>query len=179
MHLELAPPSCVLVDLRASGLLRAVGHDPTLVARPELPLVLPETGEGDAIDLPVEARFRADGIEPPHSIPEADRAKMREHMLGPEVLDARRHPAIDFRGRYRGTLAHGALVGHLVVRATPRPIELPLRATRAGDVLSVAGAWEGTLTELGIKPFKALLGALKLDDWLRLRVDVRVMVRAE
>ena len=39
--------------------------------------------------------------------------------------------------------------------------------------LVATGTWEGRLTELGIKPFKALLGAIKLDDWVSLRVDAR------
>ena len=39
MRLELSADSRVLIELRATGLLRAVGHDPILVARAE-PLVL-------------------------------------------------------------------------------------------------------------------------------------------
>ena len=45
-----------------------------------------------------------------------------------------------------------------------------------GPILA-RGAWEGRLTDLGIKPFKALLGALKLEDWIRLRLEAS-LVRA-
>jgi hypothetical protein len=43
-----------------------------------------------------------------------------------------------------------------------------------GDVTVVTGTWESTLNALGIKPFKALLGALKLEDWVRLRVEAKL-----
>jgi hypothetical protein len=41
------------------------------------------------------------------------------------------------------------------------------------------GAWEGRLTDLGIRPFKALLGAIKLEDWIAVRLDARFAAPAE
>jgi hypothetical protein len=165
----------VLIDLRATGLLRAVGHDPTLTARPEARVAV-DVGAGSQLGFPVAVAFRADAIELPSDISASDRQKMRENLLGAEVLDAARHPAISFTGRYEGSLEGGSLSGDLVVRGAPRRLELQLRSTRSGDRLSARGAWEGRLTSLGIKPFKALLGALKLQDWIRLRVEAQVAV---
>jgi polyisoprenoid-binding protein YceI len=169
MRLELLPDTRVLVDLRATGLLRAVGHDPTLVARPEATAV-----ELDGETASVSLRFPVRDIEPPRDISESDRDKMRENMLSRDVLDASRFPAIEVRARYAGTREGGTLDGDLVVRGRPNPFSMPVRVAKEGEVLVATGTWEGTLNGLGIKPFKALLGALKLKDWIRLRLEARL-----
>jgi hypothetical protein len=175
MRFEPCPDSCVRVDLRTTGLLKAFGHAPTLTCAPERL----EIGEaaGRAFDVPVSARFRADAIEPPAEIAASDRERMRDHLRGAEVLDAARFPTIELRGRYTGTLEGGRLSGDLVVRGVARPIQMGVRVARDGERLVVAGTWEGKLTDLGIKPFKALLGALTLVDWIRVRMDVRLSFR--
>ena len=113
-------------------------------------------------------------IEPPRDVSASDRDKMRDNMLGRDVLDGARFPAIDVRARFSGTADGGTVEGDLVVRGRPHPFTMPVRAAKEGDVLVVTGTWEGTLNGLGIKPFKALLGALKLEDWIRLRVEARL-----
>lgn len=172
VRVEMLEGSRVLVDLRATGILRAVGHDPTLLARPER-LAIEADGDGPAIDVPLTVRFAAASIEPPRDISRSDREKMRDNMLGRDVLDADRHPAVEFRGRYVGTLDSGRLTGDVTIRGAARRLEMPVTVSRVGDEFVATGLWEGRLSDLGIKPFKALLGALKLDDWARLRLDAR------
>jgi polyisoprenoid-binding protein YceI len=166
MRFELSPDSRVYIDLRATGLLRAVGHDPTLAARPEAASV--DLGDGQ-----VAVRFEVAKIEPQGDVSDSDRHKMMENMRSDEVLDARRFPFIELRGRYEGTADGGQLRGELNVRGQPHRIALPVRAKKQWDVIVATGTWEGRLTELGIKPFKALLGALKLENWIRLRMEAR------
>jgi hypothetical protein len=166
MRFELSPDSRVFVDLRATGLLRAVGHDPRLSARPEPAVV-------DLDDGQVLVRFQVADIEPQGDMSESDRHKMMDNMRSAEVLDASRFPVIELRGRYEGTTDGGELRGELVVRGRPRRVAVTVRATKQWDVFVAAGTWEGKLTDLGIKPFKALLGALKLEDWIRLRMEAR------
>jgi polyisoprenoid-binding protein YceI len=183
MHLDLdGGPSRVCVDLRASGPLAVLGHDPTLSARPDpFTIEVSETrGAGGAIDAAVEARFPVDAIEPPAGMSASDRARMRENIASRDVLDASRHPHIVMRGRYAGTLEEGTLSGDLFVRGSPRPFSLRVRVTGGGGegAFALSGRWEGRLTDLGVKPFKALLGALKLEDWIALRLDVRLRPRA-
>jgi polyisoprenoid-binding protein YceI len=102
---------------------------------------------------------------------------MRDNLRGPDVLDAGRWPSVDFRGRFAGTLARGRLSGSLVVRGSARPIAMDVSIAGRGAELVAEGDWTGTLTELGIKPFRALLGALKLRDWIRLRLRLRWVPR--
>lgn len=170
MRLQLQDGSRIFIDLRATGLLRAVAHSPTLTARPARVTVDFADPPGESV---VEATFRADAIQAPADIPASDREKMVENMRNREVLEASRFPTIDFRGRYAGTLDGGTLSGDLQVRSTVRAVSIPVRVRREGDLLLASGTWEGRLTDLGIKPFKALLGAIKLEDWIALRLDVR------
>jgi polyisoprenoid-binding protein YceI len=98
---------------------------------------------------------------------------MVDNLRSRDVLDAARFPSIDFRGRYAGMLEGGTLAGDLQVKSVVRAISIPVRVQREGSVLAATGAWEGRLTDLGVKPFKALLGAIKLEDWIAVRLDVR------
>jgi hypothetical protein len=170
MLIDLLDDSRVFIDLHATGLLRALAHSPTLVARPERFSV--DVGAGQ-FEAAVEATFGVDGIAPPADLSASDREKMRENLAGSEGLDARRYPTIDLRGRYVGTTDQGTLSGDLFVRGLARPIVTTLRASREGDALVVVGAWHGRLTDLGVKPFKALLGAIKLEDRIGIRLNLR------
>jgi YceI-like domain len=169
MRFELSPDSRVFIDLRATGLLRAVGHDPTLSARPEAASV-------DLDDGRVTLRFRVADIEPQGDMTEADRRKMIDNMRSAEVLDAGRFPVVEVRARYEGTAEGGELRGELVVRGQAHRVVVAMKSTKQWDVVVAAGTWEGKLTDLGIKPFRALLGALKLENWIRLRIEARLRI---
>ena len=173
MRLQLTADSRVTIELRAAGLLRAVGHEPTLVAAPE-PMVL-EVMQAAVPSQPIEVAldvvFRVDRIDPPADIGRSDRDRMRDNLRGAEVLDAKRFPTLSLHGSYRGSFEQGRLEGDLVIRGARKPVEFDVRIARAGGRLVATGTWEGRLTELGIRPFRALMGALRLDDFLRLRVE--------
>ncbi len=178
MRFDLSPGSRVFVDLRASGLLRAVGHDPTLsVTPPVFAVDVPNSalagGPAARVEVPIDVRIPVGAIEPPDNLSATERIQMRDNLRGLEVLDAARWPTVAFRGGYKGTLARGTLAGDLVVRGESRPISFDVSVSREGGALVATGAWEGTLGALGIKPFKALLGALKLKDWIRVRLQLR------
>jgi polyisoprenoid-binding protein YceI len=171
MRWRLDPDSRVLVDLKATGLLRALAHSPTLVARPE-PVEV--EADGERLDLEVVVRVPARSIDPPADMSASDQDKMRENLLGPQVLEARRFPEIVFRGRYVGSMQGGSLAGRLDVRGVPRELVMPVAIGRRENRLVATGAWEGRLTSLGVAPFKALLGAIRLEDWIRLRLEARL-----
>jgi polyisoprenoid-binding protein YceI len=173
MRLQVKDGSRVFIDLRATGLLRAVAHSPTLTARPERVTVDLAEPAGGAVDATVEASFAAVAIEAPADISASDRDKMVDNVRGREVLDAARFPTIDFRGRYEGTLEGGTLSGDLRVRGVARRVSMRVRVAREAGALVARGAWEGRLTDLGVRPFKALLGAIKLEDRITLRLEAR------
>ncbi len=176
MRLDLLGESQVLIDLRATGLLAAVGHDPTLVARPErFTLDVPE-GDGP-VDVAVAVHFRVDAIDVPAELGDSDKRKMRDNMRSADVLDQAHFPSIDFRGRFQGSLSSGRVSGEIVIRGSAHPVEfgVEVRSANGGreDRVMATGTWEGRLTSLGLRPYRALLGALRLEDWVRLRVEAR------
>jgi polyisoprenoid-binding protein YceI len=176
MRPRLLDGSRVFIDLRATGMLRALAHSPTLTARPARVVVeLDEAaGQGSVgVDIGVEADFAVKSIEAPADISPGDGEKMVENLRGREVLDAGRFPTVGFQGRYTGTLDAGTLAGDLRVRGASHRLSIAVRVSRGEAGLAATGAWEGRLTDLGVKPFKALLGAIKLEDWIRFRIDVR------
>jgi hypothetical protein len=175
MRLELSPESCVFVDLRRAGLLGVFGHTPTLCARP-VPSTI-DVSEREPIDVAIDTHFLVLDIEPPEDMPASDREQLRENLRGSEVLDVTRFPSIELRGRYVGTFDRGRLTGDLELRGAPRRIVMDVHVTRDANHLVARGVWEGRLTDLGIKPFKALLGALKLQDWIRLRMEASLTLR--
>jgi polyisoprenoid-binding protein YceI len=168
MSFQLLDGSRVSIDLRAGGILRSLAHSPTLVARADVFTVALTDDQAT-----VHARFVANAIEAPTDMAPGDREKMRENLLSPEVLDASRYPAVEFRGRYAGTVEEGTLGGELVVRGRAARVSIPIRVTRQWDAFVATGSWEGKLTSLGVKPYKALLGAIKLEDWIGLRLEAR------
>jgi hypothetical protein len=175
MGLQVLDGTYVFIALRATGLLRSLAHDPVLTARPAR-VTVDFTAPG--APAPVEASFEASAIEAPAGISASDGEKMLDNLRSREVLDAARFPTITFRGAFTGTLeggaaAGGSLAGELLVKGTARRIAIPISVSPGADGLVAKGTWEGRLTDLGVKPFKALLGAIKLDDWVALRIEAR------
>jgi hypothetical protein len=173
----LTPGSRVLVDLRASGLLRALGHSPTLVAHPEpvtVEAVAADERDAGTTTATFTLRFPVARIDPPEDMSRDDRDKMRANMEAPEVLDAARFAVVEATARWRGTMERGRLEIDATVRGQKRTLGLDVSLQRDGDTVVARGTWEGRLTDLGIKPFRALLGALKLEDWIRLRLEAKL-----
>jgi hypothetical protein len=175
MLLDLLDDSRVHIDLRASGMLAVVGHDPTLVAVPDAARIDADVVGAD-VDAPVALRFAVSNIDPPLDLRAADREKLRANLRSPEVLDAGRSPFVEVVGRYAGTLSQGTLSGDLWIRGARRAFAVPIDVDREGDRFVATGSWEGALSALGVKPFRALFGALTLADWVRLRIDARLRV---
>jgi polyisoprenoid-binding protein YceI len=169
MGLQLLDGSRVFIDLRATGLLKSLAHSPTLVARPARVTV-----DFAAPDEPVEvdATFAVNAIEAPADISASDREKMLDNMRR-DVFDVARFPSVGFQGQFTGSLERGSLTGDLLVKGASRRITIPFAVSTEANALVARGTWEGRLTDLGIKPFKALLGAIKLEDWIALRVEAR------
>jgi hypothetical protein len=162
--------SRVHVDVRSKGLVAALDHDITFTARPDA-MAIEVAGEGP-VEVALRVTFPVERIDPPEGASKLDRKMMLDNLRGGQVLDASKWPEVVFLGRYGGTLEEGSLDGGLVVRGQPRRLRVPLRVTRDGERFHARGQWEGTLGDMGLRPFKAFLGAVRLADFLRLRVDV-------
>lgn len=91
-----------------------------------------------------------------------------------KILDARRFPTIDFHSTSASMVdeTRATLTGELTIAGTTRPVDvaLALAGGRAKATLTVVQS------QWGIKPFEALMGALKVRDAVDIVLDVPLPV---
>ena len=132
-----------------------------------------------------EAQLRVQEHSPdfPPGVPEAAREGTRRNMLGEALLDAERNPQIVLRavrlesageagGEARAVLARV----QTTVRGEQRTISVPVRYQFAAGGLIASGEAPLRQSDLGLTPFSALLGALQVQDEMRVRF--RIVARA-
>jgi polyisoprenoid-binding protein YceI len=98
-----------------------------------------------------------------------------------ESLEADTHPEIRFQLRSITPAPHDvsgfvrlSAGGTLTVAGVERDVTLTLNVMRAGDWLLVDGNTDLLMTDFGVKPPKGLLGMLRTDPLIRVRVYVVV-----
>lgn len=104
-----------------------------------------------------------------------DRADIKRNIE--QILDTRRFPTIDFRSTSVSMVdeTRATLSGELTIAGTTRPVDVALALTggRAKATLTVVQS------QWGIKPFKALMGALKVRDAVEVILDVAIPMTDE
>jgi len=144
-----------------------------------------------------DAALRAHEHSPdfPPDVPDAAREGTRRNMLGDALLDSERSPQIVLRavrlesagepapagGREAGGDAGGETRAVLArvqttVRGEVRAISVPVSYRLAGGALTASGEAAVRQSDLGLTPFSALLGALQVQDEMRVRF--RIVARA-
>ncbi len=143
-----------------------LGRDPhAVVFELRLPLTQLE------VDRP-ELRA-AEGADFPGELDPAAIAGTRENMLGERLLDAARFPEIRLRSRkVRGQAPNFILDIDVELRGQWHSITVPAGLSRSGDSLTASGAFRLRQTELGLEPFSVMLGALRVQDELRIRYRI-------
>jgi polyisoprenoid-binding protein YceI len=156
---------CLVFTYKA-GLLAGVAHDLKLrVERFEV--AVDEQGiraRFDATSLRV-ACAQVGGKDDPRALSDRDRREI-EATIVRDVLHARTHPAIEFRSPPVAPSGELRIEGTLSIRGRERPLVLEPR--REGDRAVI----ETTLdqTAFGIRPYTAMLGALRIRPELRVRI---------
>jgi polyisoprenoid-binding protein YceI len=149
--------------------------DDVLQASVELHLAVAEL----TVDEP-QLRAQEAGTDFPPDVPQSARDGTRRNMLGAAVLDAAEFPEMVLRSERLEPAADepGALVAWLdaQVRDQHRTISVPLRYALVGDTLTLTGETALRQGELGLTPFTALMGALAVQDEMRVRF--RIVARA-
>jgi len=131
----------------------------------------------------------------PPDVPEAAREGTRRNMLGEALLDSERNPQIVLRsvrlesagqpapatgsetGGEAGSEARAVLARvQTTVRGEVRTINVPVRYQLTAGALNVSGEAPLRQSDIGLTPFSALLGALQVQDEMRVRF--RIVARA-
>jgi YceI-like domain len=187
-----ADQSLLLVLVYRGGALASAGHNHVIASHglagtfyvPEDPLQASFEFSVPVASFTVdEESLRAAEQSPdfPPGVPDSARAGTQEHMLGAEQLDALHNPQIILRAVKLGPArpdVPGMLLARVQVsvRGSEYPLEVPVHYEHRGATVMAIGEVALRQSELGITPYSAMLGALQVQD--QLRVKFRIVARA-
>lgn len=164
----------LLLHTARTGLGRRAGHDLTLRATRWTGTA--EVGDGTPLSTDVRVDVAVAGLEVLAGtggvmpLTDADRAQILDRLRSDRLLHAARHPTITYRSdAVAGTAESFRLEGHLTVAGASHP--LTVTGGRSADG-RVRGSATVTQSRWGIRPYTALLGALRLADDVRVEFDV-------
>ena len=122
------------------------------------------------VDDPV--RRAGAGPDFPDNLTEPDRAGTRRNLLGPALLDAARFPVLHLDGVALDETAAGYVAtARIDAAGVSRRIRVPVAVEWADGELVARGGFVVTHAEIGLTPFSAALGAL------RVREDMEIAYR--
>ncbi len=158
------------------GLLARLAHDLSLEATGLRSTLEPAEG-GDRVELDVPAdglRVRGQVVRGEVTpLGDKEHREIEGNARGPRVLDAARHPTVRFRGAGRREGERVRVEGTLELHGVTRPLSVEGRWREAAGALEVEGEVELRPSEWGIAPYTALLGALKVQDRVRVTWSLR------
>ena len=185
--------SRIWLQLHADGPLARLGHTHVIVAQQLRGAIwLHPQLEHSALrlEIPVDALLVDDprertaaGAEFSEPIDAEARAGTREHMLGASQLDAAHYPSFTLRSLQVRPVDAAANTGAGAARAVVIEFQVMLRDHTAqlsvpvqwqlqGEQLRASGAVEFRQSDLGIEPYSALLGALRVADGIAARFEI-------
>jgi polyisoprenoid-binding protein YceI len=90
-----------------------------------------------------------------------------------KALKVKEHPAIRFSLRALEPIGEGyRAIGMLAIAGVEKEIVLDLQVQRKGAALSVTGGTDLLMTDFGIAPPKAMLGMLRTNPKVRIRLEL-------
>jgi polyisoprenoid-binding protein YceI len=181
--------SLLTVRVYRGGTLASVGHN-HVIASHELQGAVYVPADllrsSFEVHVPVESltvdekELRAAELSPdfPADVPDSARQGTRGNMLGAALLDGAQYPemvlrALSLRAQPGGGGEQAVLARVLTeVRGTQRAVEVPVSYRLAGATLEIDAQFPLRQTDLGLTPFTAMLGALAVQDEMRVRLHL-------
>ncbi|MEM6639745.1 MAG: YceI family protein [Pseudomonadota bacterium] len=175
--------SWVHVRVYRSGRLARFGHNHVVSSHSLAGWVRPTPRIEDTrfeVTLPLasmvvdDAAARAlEGAEFSAPVPDSDRAATRANMLGPDLLNAGRYPMIRVRSiAVRGGPDAAVATTSIALAGATVEVGFPIEVSRSASALTVRGEVSVTHEQLGLTPYSALLGALRVRDDIGLRFEL-------
>jgi polyisoprenoid-binding protein YceI len=137
-----------------------------------------------SITLPVqtltvdEADARAqEGEDFSAAVPDDARQGTRGNMMRPEVLDGEHYPNITLRSVHiEGTPTAPTLTLQATLKAVTREVVVPVQVAFGTRSLTASGEFTIKQTDFGITPFNIGMGALKVQNELRIRFRIDALI---
>jgi len=120
---------------------------------------------------------REEGGDFPGEIPEDARSGTRRNMLSPALLNAAEYPVISVTCTAIDA-AEGALTAYLTVSVAGQDAKVTAPFTLTSDAhhLTAVGSVELRQTAIGLKPYSLMHGALQVQDAVRVKFKVAVLI---
>jgi hypothetical protein len=179
-----ADESLLIIRVYRAGALASAGHN-HIIASHSLSgtlYVAPEPlGSSFEVHVPLatlsvdehDLRAQEPAADFPPDVPDTAKEGTRHNMLGPALLDAENYPQIVLSAVRLEELQpprSGAALARVqaLVRGTAHEFSVPVDYQRSASVVTVSGETSLRQSDLGLKPFSALLGALQVQDEMRI-----------
>lgn len=178
-----AVASQVLLQVYREGPMAAMGHNHIIavrelqgsvqlhddISRSSFELQFPVMAL--AVDEP-ELRAQA-GPDFSSVVSDSAREGTRSNMLGEKLLQAASNPGITLNSEHVTAAGAGWMVGtRISVRGQEALVDIPMRLQMDGDQLTASGEFAVLQTSLGLTPYSALFGALRVADEIKVRFRI-------
>jgi polyisoprenoid-binding protein YceI len=180
---DVAPRESLLTILAfRAGTLAKFGHN-HVIASHDLSgtFYVPDDIEHSTFELRIpvgqlaidEPDLRAnEGPDFPKDVPDSAREGTRRNMLGDALLNGAQYEYITLASQHIGTATPGSQVKadiQITVRGQTHTISVPVTYSLANGELTASGDLPLKQSDLGLTPFTAALGALAVQDEMRVR----------
>jgi polyisoprenoid-binding protein YceI len=128
-----------------------------------------------------ELRAAEASVDFPPEVPDSAKEGTRHNMLGEALLDGAQYPEIVLRAGHlqqAQPARPGAALAEIQasVRGELHVLLVPVHYERSASAITVTGEIPLKQSDLGLKPFSAMLGALQVQD--EMRVSFRIVAHA-
>lgn len=165
------------------GLLGGLGHNHVIsVDKISGTLVLADNPAESSVELRFAvanlvvddpALRAAEGADFPPGITEKDILGTRENMLSPKLLDAENYAEVRIvSSEISGDMPDLRVAARVAVKKTANLLTFPVTLERDHETLTATGELVMSHVELGLRPFRAGLGTLRVRDEIRLKYRI-------
>jgi polyisoprenoid-binding protein YceI len=168
----------LLVKTRREGAASRVGHDVTLrAARWSATMSVDARAPGRSsvqADIDAGSLVVRDASGGALALTDSQRQEI-ERNTREKVLHSDKHHTITFASTaVSGDNSRASVTGDLTINGVTRQTTLDVRVKTPAGLLRMSGATTVVQTDFGIKPYSALLGALRVRDLVEVIVDVQL-----
>ncbi|MFQ5549179.1 MAG: YceI family protein [Woeseia sp.] len=127
----------------------------------------------DSLEVDIEDKRTQEGRAFEKKVSEKARHGTRKNMLGRKLLDSVDYSNIEIRSRYwSGQLPDILVIAEFTVRDQTNTLEFPAEVSVDEERIVIAGRFTVTHGQLGLKPFTAVLGTLRVRDEMELKFRI-------
>ena len=127
----------------------------------------------DGFEIDDETIRREEGEAFEKEVSDKDKRGTRKNMLGKRLLDSARFSIITIRTQsWSGQLAEILVKAEITVRDHTNAVEFPIAVDVSDERIIVTGSFAVTHEQLGLKPFTAVFGGLRVRDGMEIKFRI-------